>query len=248
MALNLPLHPRRPCPPAFTLIELLIVVAIIAILAAVAVPNFLEAQVRSKVSRTANDMRAMSLGLEAYRLDHNDYPEGTDNPSRMAPELVQLLGPLAPGFYALFTGGTSGAVAGLTFHTLTTPVAYISAVPEDLFSRSGGVFVPLAYRNAKDTRDGYVITSVGPDGDLFAEDGRGNPDASNPLSTAADANSPARIADVNERAVIHFIEGTGPYTPAQRARFRDYLAELTYDPTNGTISEGDLIRVSGSAR
>ncbi|MCL5269747.1 MAG: prepilin-type N-terminal cleavage/methylation domain-containing protein, partial [bacterium] len=36
---------------AFTLIELLIVVAIIAILAAIAVPNFLEAQVRAKVSR-----------------------------------------------------------------------------------------------------------------------------------------------------------------------------------------------------
>ena len=35
----------------FTLIELLIVVAIIAILAAIAVPNFLEAQVRAKVSR-----------------------------------------------------------------------------------------------------------------------------------------------------------------------------------------------------
>ena len=36
---------------AFTLIELLIVVAIIAILAAIAVPNLLEAQVRAKVAR-----------------------------------------------------------------------------------------------------------------------------------------------------------------------------------------------------
>jgi prepilin-type N-terminal cleavage/methylation domain-containing protein len=59
---------------AFTLIELLIVVAIIAILAAIAVPNFLEAQVRAKVSRCQNDMRALTTGLEAYAVDYNAYP------------------------------------------------------------------------------------------------------------------------------------------------------------------------------
>jgi len=59
---------------AFTLIELLIVVAIIAILAAIAVPNFLEAQTRAKVSRTKADMRSISTGLEAYAIDHNNYP------------------------------------------------------------------------------------------------------------------------------------------------------------------------------
>ena len=59
---------------AFTLIELLIVVAIIAILAAIAVPNFLEAQVRSKVSRVKTDMRSLATAIEAYRLDHNVYP------------------------------------------------------------------------------------------------------------------------------------------------------------------------------
>jgi len=58
----------------FTLIELLIVVAIIAILAAIAVPNFLEAQVRAKVSRAKNDMRAYATGLESYRVDNNSYP------------------------------------------------------------------------------------------------------------------------------------------------------------------------------
>jgi type II secretion system protein G len=58
----------------FTLIELLIVVAIIAILAAIAVPNFLEAQTRAKVSRVKADLRALATGLEAYIIDYNSYP------------------------------------------------------------------------------------------------------------------------------------------------------------------------------
>ena len=60
-------------PKGFTLIELLIVVAIIAILAAIAVPNFLEAQVRSKVSRVKADQRSLATALEAYRVDWNAY-------------------------------------------------------------------------------------------------------------------------------------------------------------------------------
>lgn len=58
----------------FTLIELLIVVAIIAILAAIAVPNFLEAQTRAKVSRVVSDLRTVATALEAYRVDDNNYP------------------------------------------------------------------------------------------------------------------------------------------------------------------------------
>jgi len=58
----------------FTLIELLIVVAIIAILAAIAIPNFLEAQVRSKVSRARADMRTLAGALETYMVDWNKYP------------------------------------------------------------------------------------------------------------------------------------------------------------------------------
>src|SRR5690349_9257970 len=71
------MHSPQPAR-AFTLIELLIVVAIIAILAAIAVPNFLEAQTRAKVSRVKSDQRSLATAIESYRVDNNEYPEGTD--------------------------------------------------------------------------------------------------------------------------------------------------------------------------
>lgn len=58
---------------AFTLIELLIVVAIIGILAAIAVPNFLNAQIRAKIAKTESEMSAYGTAAEMYRLDNNDY-------------------------------------------------------------------------------------------------------------------------------------------------------------------------------
>jgi len=60
----------------FTLIELLIVVAIIAILALIAVPNFLEAQTRAKISRAKSDMRSLATAEEAYFVDYNSYTQG----------------------------------------------------------------------------------------------------------------------------------------------------------------------------
>lgn len=65
---------RSHSPHAFTLIELLIVVAIIGILAAIAVPNFLNAQIRAGVTRVKADFRTIMTALETYRLDNNDYP------------------------------------------------------------------------------------------------------------------------------------------------------------------------------
>jgi type II secretion system protein G len=104
----------------FTLIELLIVVAIIAILAAIAVPNFLEAQVRSKVSRARADMRSLATALEAYRLDTNGYPPMSDR------------GPAST--YALFQDiGAGGDDHSRVPSYLTTPIAYITSLPFDPF-------------------------------------------------------------------------------------------------------------------
>ncbi len=96
-------------PNAFTLIELLIVVAIIAILAAIAVPNFLEAQVRSKVSRVKADFRSLATAIESYAVDWNNYPFIVPGPDFLPARLTRL----------------------------TTPVAYITSIPTDPFERDG---------------------------------------------------------------------------------------------------------------
>ena len=75
---------------AFTLIELLIVVAIIGILAAIAVPNFLNAQTRARVSRTAGDLRALGLAIETYVVDNNNLPP---NNSHLTVDLISLTTP-----------------------------------------------------------------------------------------------------------------------------------------------------------
>ena len=59
---------------AFTLIELLIVVAIIGILAAIAIPNFMLAQTRAKISKSKAEMCNLTTALEEYAVDHTAYP------------------------------------------------------------------------------------------------------------------------------------------------------------------------------
>lgn len=84
---------------AFTLIELLIVVAIIGILAAIAVPNFLGARVRAMVARVESDFRSLTTAIESYRMDTNAYMP-----------------------YPAWGSHTSP----LYFNALSTPVAYLT--------------------------------------------------------------------------------------------------------------------------
>jgi len=199
----------------FTLIELLIVVAIIAILAAIAVPNFLEAQVRSKVSRAKADMRSASTGIEAYAIDHRHYPihneafiSGCNN------------NPLDQ------TGGITPIDHIRLPSVLTTPIAYLTSLPMDPFITESAalisgfpLFDPKAlskritywaldwcyqafptstrYTNAYKNMGGWLMYSWGPDKKLAVD-------------------------------VFNWGSGGDVQPP--------------YDPTNGTVSDGNIYR------
>jgi len=200
----------------FTLIELLIVVAIIAILAAIAVPNFLEAQTRSKVSRAKTDQRSLGVALQAYRVDYEQYPPDVDS-----------------GAYPAIHNIWRDEIA--SYHMLTTPVQYITSIPRDPFYLTQAGTPPgvarkeLAYfeyseEDLENTRNpgkalqlhlsgcGFVLVCMGPDryGD-YTWSGR-------------------------EWLAVGRRDGTVR---------NDRGKCLCYDPTNGTISDGDII---GSAK
>jgi prepilin-type N-terminal cleavage/methylation domain-containing protein len=240
----------------FTLIELLIVVAIIAILAAIAVPNFLEAQVRAKVARAKSDQRSMATAIESYFVDHGTYPVNSNGPAGNSALNANNFRMLVP---------------------LSTPIAYISnaLLPDPFPSRyapegSGGDI--YGYVSAIDTTAEAVIYDILRDGDLSSGDASvfgaaaqaaaasmGAPDpvgALNPseadqlfsLGWAVGSQGPDRV---NRRNEIVIAAGGDPSSPGLTLGAASFVIELKewaqtapviYDPTNGTISNGDIIR------
>lgn len=159
-----PVHPFAPQwrRRAFTLLELLIVVAIIAILAAIAIPNLLEAQVRSKVARVKSDHRTLAVALDLYFIDNRSYPRDHDN--------------LTPESADRWSWGPAENQVG--FYYLTTPIAYVSSLTRDPFSTTREMlsqsvkYIAPFYHLASGSDNpiygmnrvqAYLLVSLGPD-------------------------------------------------------------------------------------
>lgn len=122
----------------FTLIEIMVVVVILGILAAVVVPNIMGAPDDARITKAKQDIRAMEASLQMYRLDNFSYPStqqglealvakpGGDPPPRnwrsggymsKLPKdpwgyEYQYLQPGAKGEYDLFSYGADGRPGG----------------------------------------------------------------------------------------------------------------------------------------
>jgi len=202
---------KRSC--GFTLIELLIVVAIIAILAMIAVPNFLEAQTRAKISRAKADMRSLSVALQAYRVDYNQYPPDVDGTGY--PELHNYWG---------------SEIASWLY--LTTPVAYMTSIPRDPF-----------YMTQAGSPPGISNKAVA----YFEYGEENNRDVVGPPARSAAMHAsgcgflvvcmgPDRFGCFNWSANEWLAVGRNDGTAiGQNGRC------ICYDPTNGTVSVGDII-------
>lgn len=198
---------------AFSLLEILVTVAIISILAAVAIPNYLTAQTRAKVARVQADLKAFDAAIITYILDHTKKP-----PTHAS------------------AGYDTGNWWGFLTPSLTTPVAYLTALPpmvfndskiqqrwcdeEPLTHRAGnqpGTFVRDTYNLAYHFQVGEEMTTTEtmrlPAGTIFT----------------------AKMRDTFKMSG-YVLYNCGP----DRIDSTALALPQFYDPTNGTDSYGDL--------
>ena len=93
---RLPLSGRRTLrelgPDAFTLIEISIVIFIISLLAALAVPALKRAQMEARSAAVANDLRVFAAAFQAYTHEHGDWPLGDGSPGAFPAGMEESLG------------------------------------------------------------------------------------------------------------------------------------------------------------
>lgn len=194
----------------FTLIELLIVVAIIAILAAIALPNFIEAQTRSKVARAKADIRSMATAIEAYCVDHNTYPPYSNPADKM--------------------------IGGLC--ALTTPVSFMTEIPRDPF---GASWYPHPDNPHASRRWGFY--------ELGSGKANVRSSGAQPFSNDTwmlECDGPDGYDDTSPGSGVNLSTSGYPWvhltgTPQEM----EVICAMAYDPTNGTISRGEIYRVGG---
>ncbi len=150
---------------AFTLLELLAVIAIIAVLTGIVIGVGRRASEAGKVARTKAELAALSAALESYKRQYGDYPRTADG-TILVQSLIGRLGPtgttLSPAGRAQMEAAKFHLALGANPDAAVDPFANTSAVFIDPWGQ------PYRYVHKTSgsswTNPSFVLYSVGPDG------------------------------------------------------------------------------------
>jgi general secretion pathway protein G len=140
----------------FTLVEILIVVVILGILAAIVIPQFTQASTEAKNNSLASDLQTLRSQIELYKVQHNDSP----------PVLATFANQM------VYCSDITGAVAGTPSKTRAGIYQfgpYLERVPENPFNGSATLAAAAA------TGVGWAYTEA--TGEIHAGDGGTGHDA-----------------------------------------------------------------------
>jgi prepilin-type N-terminal cleavage/methylation domain-containing protein len=226
----------------FTLVELLIVVAVISILALIALPNFEDAQTRAKVAAVKNNMRTEALKVEMLQVDSNRYPLSgkwrwiilwrelsgeDDNPNE---EFIKRMGPLFGPHWDLFEWEALKRNA-------IQDTAWVANQNDSYLFNGFGFFSPPTMVEALPycTPD-LVYTRV-----QWEDSSKAHWEAVERLAGDWVLISPGPDLIVETPAWLEF-----PCLPYRYNHFEEGYREgklfTEYDPTNGTVSYGNIFR------
>jgi type II secretory pathway pseudopilin PulG len=213
---------------AFSLIELLTLIAITAILASIAAPNFLESQTRSNISRANADLRAISTALEIYHVETNKYPlSTTGNPA------------LAYG-----AGRNTNGTNTPTLERLTTPISYLASSQSflDPFDPNGLWSGATQIQQASLPRfpDGRPIK-------LYWYSARNQRVSAVWLENTLQNGDPSWwfLQSSGPDRKFNYVEDMLNSIRSDTSLNRSMCARLIYDPTNGTTSYGGIWHFGG---
>jgi prepilin-type N-terminal cleavage/methylation domain-containing protein len=207
----------------FTLIELLIVIAIILILISIALPNFLEAQVRARITNAMGEMRAIEPAIAAYYQDWKRFPrDGFEIPS-------------IAGYYP--------EENPRIWVQLTSPIKYFSTIPYDEFHSAYKDTNNLQRSDKHQTYRYYAAwwrclalggSPVQKSEKCTSLGGGKNYDSDFLGKWIIWSPGPNRVHDFGEWAM---------YKPLARAGWSVTSGSSPfYCATNGTISDGDIVK------